>query len=203
MKNILKSFILVGVIILIVFVFGSSTQAFTFSQTLRYGMTNNIEVTELQKFLIASGYLQGTPNGMIYQTTKDAIKKFQVANSLSADGVVGLRTRMVLNSMQGNSTDNTQIIIPSSLQTLIDTTFPRVCEGNHCAQRNTGYTKLSGNQYYIWSIDGNFDDSTASTLRSALVDCSGISCVISYTLPNAWNCMTGRGHQNFSQINCI
>src|SRR3989344_4471518 len=126
------------------------TPTSTFTQTLRYGMTNNAEVTELQRFLIAKGYLQGTPNGMLYQTTQDAIKRFQAAHSLTADGVVGLRTRTVLNSLQGNSMNNTQTNFPSSLQTTINVTFPQWCEAGHCASHTTGYTKVTGSQYYIW-----------------------------------------------------
>ncbi|KKR62660.1 hypothetical protein A2643_03875 [Candidatus Nomurabacteria bacterium RIFCSPHIGHO2_01_FULL_39_220] len=179
------------------------TPTSTFTQTLRYGMTNNAEVTELQRFLIAKGYLQGTPNGMLYQTTQDAIKRFQAAHSLTADGVVGLRTRTVLNSLQGNSMNNTQTNFPSSLQTTINVTFPQWCEAGHCASHTTGYTKVTGSQYYIWSIDNIFDDSSASTLKSALVDCSGASCVVSYIFPSTWNCQPGRGHSNFSQTSCI
>lgn len=177
-------------------------QTFEFTQTLRYGMTNNVEIAELQKLLIAKGYLQGTPNGMIYETTRDAIKKFQAANGLTADGVVGLRTRIALNSMQGNSV-SIPTSVPASLQTLINFTFPQWCEAGRCASHSTGYSRVTGSQYYIWTIDGTFDDSSASTLKSALVDCSGISCVVSYTFPNTWNCLPGRGHQNFSQVSCI
>src|SRR3989344_6239926 len=85
-----------------------NTQVFTFTQTLRYGMTNNTEVIELQRFLIAKGYLQGTPNGMIYQDTQNAIKRFQTAYGLTADGIVGRKTRMVLNTMQSNSVSNNE-----------------------------------------------------------------------------------------------
>ena len=81
-------------------VLGAST--YNFTQTLKYGSTGN-EVMELQKKLIADGYLTVTPNGNFGPATENAVKAYQKANSLASDGVVGQKTRELLNK---NNTNN-------------------------------------------------------------------------------------------------
>ncbi len=71
----------------------------TFTQELKYGMDGNAEVRTLQAYLIAEGYLQGTPNGSFYTATQAAVKKFQQAKGLPQTGVVDLQTRAVLNAI--------------------------------------------------------------------------------------------------------
>ncbi len=71
----------------------------TFTQDLKYGMDNNEQIRALQTYLIANGYLQGTPNGSFYTATQAAVKKFQVAKGLPETGVVDLQTRVVLNAI--------------------------------------------------------------------------------------------------------
>jgi len=78
----------------------ASTPAFT--QTLSFGMTNNDQIKKLQGFLIAKGLLQGTPNGSMYQTTTDAVKKFQAAYGIAQVGIVGPITRVKLNELWGS-----------------------------------------------------------------------------------------------------
>lgn len=71
----------------------------TFTQELKYGMDGNAEIKVLQTYLIAEGYLQGTPNGSFYTATQAAVKKFQQAKGLPQTGVVDLQTRAVLNAI--------------------------------------------------------------------------------------------------------
>jgi peptidoglycan hydrolase-like protein with peptidoglycan-binding domain len=54
------------------------------------------EVVELQKFLNTLGYTL-TADGKFGAKTKAAIIKFQIANGLKGDGLVGALTRAVLN----------------------------------------------------------------------------------------------------------
>ncbi len=89
--------ITIGLVCVLSILVASSSAEAIFTQTLKYGMTNNSEVQTLQELLISKGYLKGAPNGSIYQTTKNAIIAFQKANNLTADGIVGMRTREVLN----------------------------------------------------------------------------------------------------------
>ena len=69
---------------------------YNFTKLIKIGSKGD-EVMELQKFLNAAGYDCGTPDGVFGMKTKLAVIKFQVANGLRADGVVGRLTRVALN----------------------------------------------------------------------------------------------------------
>ena len=72
-------------------------QSFHFTLKLKMGSTGN-EVTELQKFLNAAGYDCGTVDGKFGAKTKAAVIKFELANKLIGDGVVGPKVRALLNA---------------------------------------------------------------------------------------------------------
>lgn len=69
---------------------------FNFTQLMKVGSKGN-EVLELQKFLNTAGYDCGMADSMFGNKTKSAVAKFQLANSLDGDGVVGPITRAILN----------------------------------------------------------------------------------------------------------
>jgi peptidoglycan hydrolase-like protein with peptidoglycan-binding domain len=71
-------------------------QVFNFTKLIKQGSKGN-EVIELQKFLTALGYNLGTADGKFGLKTKTALIKFQVANKLKGDGVVGPKVRLLLN----------------------------------------------------------------------------------------------------------
>ncbi len=71
-------------------------ESFHFTQLLKPGSKGN-EVMELQKFLNNAGYTIGTPNGFFGPKTKAAVIKFQIANNLKGDGIVGAMGRAILN----------------------------------------------------------------------------------------------------------
>ena len=56
------------------------------------------EVKKLQARLQELGYYQGEIDGLFYEGTTEAVKAFQEANHLTADGIVGEKTRTVLYS---------------------------------------------------------------------------------------------------------
>lgn len=78
---------------------------FIFTKTLRQGMTNN-EIKELQKFLNKKGYnlaligpgSKGNETNYFGKLTRKAVIKFQKANNLVPDGIVGPLTRKALNN---------------------------------------------------------------------------------------------------------
>ena len=72
-------------------------ESFNFTQPLQNGSSGN-EVMELQKFLNGAGYDAGTVDGKFGSKTEVALTKFQVANGLVGDGVVGPLVRALLNS---------------------------------------------------------------------------------------------------------
>jgi len=69
---------------------------FIFTLPLKLGSKGN-EVKELQKVLIAGGYLIGLADGSFGPKTVAAVKKYQAAYGLTADGVVGPATRALLS----------------------------------------------------------------------------------------------------------
>jgi murein L,D-transpeptidase YcbB/YkuD len=65
------------------------------SQALKEQLKNTVRMPsgeEIQKCLKKAGVYPGPIDGEIGQTTKDAISKFQQANGLTPDGVVGSKT---------------------------------------------------------------------------------------------------------------
>lgn len=69
--------------------------SFNFTQLMKNGSKGN-EVIELQKFLNTLGYTL-TADGKFGAKTKAAVIKFQLANNLKGDGVVGPKVRAFLN----------------------------------------------------------------------------------------------------------
>lgn len=68
------------------------------TKTLSYGMKKDPQVVILQMFLISKGYLVGIADGTFGPKTLAAVKKFQTANSLPPVGIVGPRTRALINA---------------------------------------------------------------------------------------------------------
>ena len=71
-------------------------EKFHFTLTIKKGSKGN-EVKELQKFLNNASYNVGVVDGKFGNKTKAMVIKFQIANKLKGDGVVGYLTRAVLN----------------------------------------------------------------------------------------------------------
>lgn len=72
------------------------TEKFNFTILIKKGSKGN-EVIELQKLLTSLGYDVGIADGKFGPKTKAAVIKFQIANKLVGDGVVGTKTRAMLN----------------------------------------------------------------------------------------------------------
>lgn len=77
----------------------------TFTTTMRYGTVSD-EVRELQKVLVYEGFMPAVVNGVPFVPTRNFLGmthsgtlKFQVKYGLSADGIVGPKTRAKLNEL--------------------------------------------------------------------------------------------------------
>ena len=81
-------------------VVGSGSTSTT-SSTYRYGSTGST-VKQIQTMLADLGYYSGTKSGNFGYQTEDAVKAFQRANGLSADGVVGKKTMDKLTTAYNN-----------------------------------------------------------------------------------------------------
>lgn len=78
---------------------GASIACTDLSNNLSYGSsdkTSKGEVTILQNYLYARGYLKATPNGHFGPATLRAVKALQANNGVSAVGIVGPITRSLI-----------------------------------------------------------------------------------------------------------
>ena len=87
--------------------------------------TKGTKVKELQNKLIQLGYLTGKADGVYGAKTAEAVKAFQKANKLTADGVAGTKTLSKL-SLTGTttSTDTQTGTTTTTTQTTASTTKP-------------------------------------------------------------------------------
>ena len=69
------------------------------TKDLKYGMTGDAEVTELQEFLTSEGLYSGPITGNFYSLTLKAVKSFQSREGITpVSGYVGTKTRARLNT---------------------------------------------------------------------------------------------------------
>ncbi len=93
--------------------------AYFFAKTLKLGDEGQ-DVTELQKILIALGFLKiEAPTGFFGPMTEAAVKAYQEANGLEPVGIVGPLTRALLNKGIGQTAAPKQMSV-SELQALLD-----------------------------------------------------------------------------------
>lgn len=64
---------------------------------LYYGLRQNNNVTQLQKFLISKGFLTGNATGNFFSLTARAVKVYQTNKGISSTGYVGPLTRKAIN----------------------------------------------------------------------------------------------------------
>lgn len=87
----------------------TSTTSFVFTQSLYFGLRST-QVEALQSFLVQYGYLAAVDEtGFFGNLTLHAVQKFQCSENIVCTngpgwGIVGPKTRSVLNNFQGNST---------------------------------------------------------------------------------------------------
>lgn len=67
----------------------------------------------IQSFLIKKGFLNDGSDGIYGRNTRDAVKKYQVSKSLSADGIVGQDTisKMIQDGLNVDSEPKTPVVI--------------------------------------------------------------------------------------------
>ncbi len=85
--------------------------------TLRRGCKGE-EVKDLQERLILLGYDVGTADGIFGTKTEKAVKAYQQDHGLSADGVVGEKTRKTLEETEKKEENDMIDLLPAVLETL-------------------------------------------------------------------------------------
>ena len=94
----------------------NNSSCVTLDNNMRYRMRDtqvNNEVSDLQDYLIAEGYLSGSITGYFGVATLKAVKSFQSNNGLLASGYVGPITRAKIKSLSCDMAD-TDIDIPTT-----------------------------------------------------------------------------------------
>ena len=144
------------------------------SRTLRSGDTGT-DVRTLQKRLKALKYYRGTVDGKMEKDTVKALKAFQEANSLTADGVAGKATYALLFSDEALAKGTTPV--PAVTETPIAEETPEETEkatsrtwptlrrndsGTDVAQLQEALIKLG---YLSGKADGNYGSDTADAVR--------------------------------------
>ena len=76
-----------------------SKSATFFNRDLSFGLRNNSDVLNLQKFLIDQGFLNASSSGNYFTLTHGAVKKFQAAHNIKATGYFGPMTRGAVNKI--------------------------------------------------------------------------------------------------------
>ncbi|MBI4093554.1 peptidoglycan-binding protein [Candidatus Kaiserbacteria bacterium] len=88
--------------------------AFNFTRTLSRGMVGE-DVVELQKILIAEGYLDiPEPSGYFGPQTEEAVRAYQEAHGLEPVGIVGPLTRALLNAGSTLNTPQIPLMFPTT-----------------------------------------------------------------------------------------
>ncbi len=90
-----------------------TTPPATITSSLLKKGDSNASVKAMQQTLISLGYLSGTADGVFGNLTYKAVKEFQKANALSADGVAGSQTIAALNSAIAGSPESAPSVTDS------------------------------------------------------------------------------------------
>ncbi len=128
----------------------------TTSGTLKRGSKGEA-VKEIQRQLSAAGY-KVSADGIFGKGTEDAVKKFQKANKLKADGVVGTQTKNLLanQSKTVNKSPSTSTQIKSG-------TLRKGSSGSEVKKLQQKLTSLGFNTR---GADGKFGPATEAAVKS-------------------------------------
>ena len=135
-------------------------------QSLRSGDSGN-DVKTVQKRLKELKYYKGTVDGKMGKTTVTALKAFQEAHGLKADGVAGKATYAILFSSGAMPKGTTPTPAPAATSTPASSsswpTLRRNDSGEAVAQLQEALINLG---YLSGKADGNYGEKTAEAVRA-------------------------------------
>ena len=126
------------------------------STTLRFG-DNGSAVKEMQKALNALGYSTNGTDGKYGTGTREAVKQFQKANKLTADGIAGSKTLTKLYSLSGSGGGS------GSSGSIFTRTLRSGYTGNDV---DAVQSKLHALKYLTGSLSKVYDSSTISAVKT-------------------------------------
>lgn len=112
-------------------------------------------VSSLQQRLSELGYYSGPVNGYFDATTQEAVSRFQQANGLTADGIVGSATSSVLYGASSGAGASSSAAVPSGAVLQVND------EGNQVTELQQ---LLSQRGYYNGSVTGVYDEQTKAAV---------------------------------------
>jgi peptidoglycan hydrolase-like protein with peptidoglycan-binding domain len=129
-RKIIISLSLIGIMVAPSVFATTPLQCLSITHNLRYQTTDKAtggDVSKLQGFLVASGYLTSAPSGYFGAMTLSAVKRFQAAKHLDVSGYVGPLTRVQINTSgctSGSQTNTTPSATPSVTASAVPTATP-------------------------------------------------------------------------------
>ena len=125
-------------------------------------------VAQLQEALIQLGYLSGKADGNYGAKTVDAVKAFQKANGLTADGTAGEQTQRALYGGNAKAANSKTTAAPQTGTTTTQTanTSGTLKVGSTGADVKTLQQKLIELGYLKGTADGVFGKQTASAVKA-------------------------------------
>ena len=142
----------------------SSLAAYQFT-TLRHGMHGE-EVAQIQQALISLGYLKGTADGVFGNNTENAVRKFQRKNKLTADGLVGTKTKELLLSKASGSSAPSESTSSSSGNDSAAASAGNASAARGSGNASSGSSLFSGNYA---TIKSGSRGARVRTLQNALI----------------------------------
>lgn len=111
-------------------------------------------VTTLQSTLYQLGYFDGKINGIYGSTTSDAVRAFQIANSITpVDGVAGNKTLQKLYSASA---------VPAAADNTTYTTLRKGDKGDPVVELQDALMQLG----YLSTVTGEYDDATVTAVKA-------------------------------------
>ncbi len=116
----------------------------------------------LQHALNVLGYSVGKPDGIYGGKTVAALKKFQKAAGLKADGIAGTKTLQALAARSGSSSSSSSTTPPGTFDAPSTTLKP----ADTGTQVETLQRELNGLGYTVGAIDGTYGPATVSAVKA-------------------------------------
>lgn len=140
------------------------------SNVLRNGDEGD-DVVYVQRRLKELGYLSGSADGVFGNATEKALKEFQAANGLSADGVVGDKTMAKLKSSSAKSKAKdtakaTSVPQPKSYTPSEPTTYRYLQVGSSGSDVTKLQNRLRELGYLDKKATGKYDEDTMYAVRA-------------------------------------
>ncbi|MBR5345890.1 MAG: peptidoglycan-binding protein [Clostridia bacterium] len=126
-------------------------------------------VKELQTRLNALGYYTGTIDGQFYEGTENAVKAFQAANGLTADGIVGDQTEARLwsdDAVPASEAPATPTPTPLVANASVPTLSGVLRNGSSGDEVVTLQKQLISLGYLLSSADGKFGPATLNAVKA-------------------------------------